>query len=58
MDDARYFEQRAKDYAAAARQTSDCWYAIRFRELAAQFAAMARRAPPCAGERQDTHSTA
>jgi hypothetical protein len=58
MEDSRYFAQRAKDYAAAARETSDRWYALRFSELAAHFAAMARQAALGAGERRDTHSTA
>lgn len=43
MEDARYFEQRALHYAAAARETKDRWYALRFCELAAHFAAMARQ---------------
>ena len=44
MEDARYFEQRAILYATAARETADRWYAVRFRELAAHFADLARRA--------------
>ena len=53
MDDARYFEQRALDYAAAEQATKDRWYAQRFFELAAHFHAMARRAPP---DRDDARS--
>ena len=45
MDEMRYFEKRALDFAAAARETKDCWYAERFIELASRFAEMARRAP-------------
>jgi hypothetical protein len=58
MDDARYFEQRAKDYAAAARQTSDRWYAVRFAELATHFAALARQAPRRAADLEDRQSPA
>ena len=45
MDDRRYFAKRALDYAAAARETKDRWYAQRFFELASHYADMARRAP-------------
>ena len=50
MDEMGYFERRALDFAAAARETKDRWYAQRFFELAAHFAEMARRAPQ---ERRD-----
>ena len=57
MDETRYFEQRAMDYAAAARATSDRWYALRFKELAEHYAAMARQALPAAAGRKDLSSS-
>lgn len=55
MDHSRSFEQLARDYAAAACEAKDGWYALRFCELAAHFAAMARQAT---GDRRAGDSTA